>query len=454
MIIKTKLTSIATILLFSVFSTNFSFTQNLLPYSENGKYGFSDVNGNIIIKCEYEDVEPFKSKEFARAKKNNTWGVLDTLGRFVPNVYSGDKHLIVRKVIFLTENSTKYRHSDHLFQVTVHHEKKWGILSFNNRTFSGFKYLPAGYFEKNKRNNIPSYLRNISFNHGLSVVQKGEIEVNIIDSTGTEVLKENHEGIRILTSDRLVLYKNELAALAKANGELLTPFEYFNIYGYGKGRFVVSKHNRKTSEKWNFNTSNPAGIERRTGVLDYNGNIIIDTIYSSFLKIDSLGYKVSKRGLYGILDFNGNELLPIKYNWLFKTDNNEFNATLETCKGVINSKGDTLVPFLYDRLVYNKTQKIFSFFDGSNYGLINNDKEIIFTIQKGWIRHLAYDSTKYTFSANQKTGLLNKNGTILIPAIYNNITNFDDDYYWAALAEGNCDLISKKNRKSYLVSKW
>lgn len=52
---------------------------NLIPVCKQGKWGFSDPNGNIKIKIQYSDVRHF-SEGLAAVKKDGKWGYIDTKG--------------------------------------------------------------------------------------------------------------------------------------------------------------------------------------------------------------------------------------------------------------------------------------------------------------------------------------------------------------------------------------
>lgn len=60
------------------------FNKNeLLSYSENGKWGFKDKNGNIVVKATYEMVTEFNEYGFAGVKSNGKWGVISKDGSII-----------------------------------------------------------------------------------------------------------------------------------------------------------------------------------------------------------------------------------------------------------------------------------------------------------------------------------------------------------------------------------
>lgn len=49
----------------------------LFALENNGKWGFKNSNGNIVINCIYDEVTEFNEYGFAGIKKDNKWGVID-----------------------------------------------------------------------------------------------------------------------------------------------------------------------------------------------------------------------------------------------------------------------------------------------------------------------------------------------------------------------------------------
>ena len=55
------------------------FTNNtLFAVEQNGKWGFKNKEGDIIIECIYDEVTEFNEYGFAGIKKEGKWGVIDT----------------------------------------------------------------------------------------------------------------------------------------------------------------------------------------------------------------------------------------------------------------------------------------------------------------------------------------------------------------------------------------
>lgn len=55
----------------------------LYAYSENGKWGFIDANGNKIVQAKYEMVTEFSKYGYAGIKLNGMWGVVNSQGQVI-----------------------------------------------------------------------------------------------------------------------------------------------------------------------------------------------------------------------------------------------------------------------------------------------------------------------------------------------------------------------------------
>lgn len=60
------------------------FTNNkLFAIRKNGKCGFEDKDGNIVIECKYDDVTEFNKFGYAGIKKDGKWGSIDQNGNAI-----------------------------------------------------------------------------------------------------------------------------------------------------------------------------------------------------------------------------------------------------------------------------------------------------------------------------------------------------------------------------------
>lgn len=72
-------------IILSLFTLVLSFplsAQNLYPFEEEGKFGFKDETGKIIVQAKFENVRSF-SEGMAGVKQNGKWGFIDKNGEVI-----------------------------------------------------------------------------------------------------------------------------------------------------------------------------------------------------------------------------------------------------------------------------------------------------------------------------------------------------------------------------------
>lgn len=70
-------------------------SNKLYGIEKQGKWGFEDRNGNVVVPCKYDLITEFNEAGFAGIKENEKWGIIDQNGN------------IVCECIYLFGNSTK-----------------------------------------------------------------------------------------------------------------------------------------------------------------------------------------------------------------------------------------------------------------------------------------------------------------------------------------------------------
>ena len=55
----------------------------LFTYKENGKYGFKDKDGKVVVEAKYDDATEQNDCGYVAVKKDGKWGSLDQFGNVV-----------------------------------------------------------------------------------------------------------------------------------------------------------------------------------------------------------------------------------------------------------------------------------------------------------------------------------------------------------------------------------
>ena len=322
-----------------------NYPNSLYPIKDNYKWGLVDKNENIVIPCMYDEVMPIYEKALYWVCSNNQWGCINRNGEVtVPTLYS--KPQIINDSYFRIKDRNKeglvspngeiivpciYESvsfcDGNYFEVSFIDEKR-------NRTFglydnSGKMLLDCEYDEivcgtegmyvwiKCKKNDRWQYYLGAQgrwgdvdfsttgyythaehFKNGYARVFKGE-------QYGFLSLYEQREIIPCIYNHSFehyghgvfVLWNDDVFAITNEARDLLTPYKYKHAYVSDK---YISVQDANTS-KW--------------GLLDYNGNEIIPTIYDRSFSIENNGKGITfQNGKGGCIDINNNVVIPFEYD--------------------------------------------------------------------------------------------------------------------------------------------
>lgn len=156
-----------------------TYSQNLVKYQLNGKIGFKNQSGAVVLPAKYDLVESFKDG-IATVKIGNKCGVISRLGKeIIPVKY--DWIASFYEGIATVRIGDKYgaisRLGKEIVPVKYEHIGKCseGLISYDNRSFSG-KY-ENGYF--NKTGEVEFYYNPVEgtfmtcgdFSEGIAIIE-------------------------------------------------------------------------------------------------------------------------------------------------------------------------------------------------------------------------------------------------------------------------------------------
>lgn len=128
------------------------------------------------------------------------------------------------------------------------------------------------------------------------------------------------------------------------------------------------------------------------GIIDLNGNFIVEAYWDDIWSISEGYYPVKKDSLWGFMNKKGKVIIYPQYKEVgFFYEGTVEASNFEDKWGIINTEKDTLVPFIYDYI-----------FGGFNNGLSD-------------------------VSLDEKCGYINKKNEIVIPLIYDSCYPFLSD---------------------------
>lgn len=342
----------------------------------------------------------------------------------------------------------------------------------------------------NEKINLSEYDNYTFINDKYIIVTKDNLE-GIIDYNGNIIIDIKYDSISYENGYFIVKSNEKCAIIDKSLNEIRCELD--NIIYLNDNVFIVESDNHefliKVSDgKYNKLTFNYDEIDilngkylktsrkRKRGLIDYNGNTILDPIYDSVNFIDDVNvvcYKNNNAGVFNVKDKK--QVISFDYNSIHKYNNNLFACTIDNKTKVINKDGNVLFKSKYlivsdfkygyavignnDKYgiidmfgniliepIYNSTKPIilkdrFIFINNPEILILNKEKkEFKFQMEE------RYDNY-YQVKKNNKYGILDINsGELILNTIYDNIGYlgcYDDIRYFYA----------KLNNKYYIYDK-
>jgi hypothetical protein len=103
---------------------NSRYRSGLCGVCLNSKWGYLDLNGNILIDCKFDEITEFDSRKNAIVKFNGKWGVIDNKGKSI--------------IPFEFDSIVDYSLQHNLIISIM--EDKFGLIDFNNKIIIDHEY--------------------------------------------------------------------------------------------------------------------------------------------------------------------------------------------------------------------------------------------------------------------------------------------------------------------------
>lgn len=313
--------------------------QKLLPYEdEEGLWGFTDENGEIIIAPQFEEVGEFE-EGLAWVCDEEGYGYIDKEGRLViPIKFSyacdfkkgtalvEDENLGISYFIDKTgEKIGKGNYSDispdFIDDNTVGTllSGKQILLNRLGRPISNaYDHIEATddgehwYFEENGIGGIMNSkgeviihpgdydFEHANFSDGMILVNKDDL-YGYVNEEGKLTIPFKYEDAKDFDDGLAIVRLNGKAGFINTTNMALGEIKYDEVYSFQEGRAPV-----KLNEKWGF--------------INKQGQEVIPLIYDQVYKFNEGLGAVRKGTKWGFIDHEGNEVIPFVFDlvWDFK----------------------------------------------------------------------------------------------------------------------------------------
>ncbi len=427
-------------------------------FTENGKRGYK-VNDKVLIKPIYESIKQLSEIDnylFFKVQQNGLYGLCDYQGKLiVPIVYEHIEYINTRT-------------AESFFRVKQN--GKWGVLSRGGKLT-----VPIEFDEiTDHRTGSVSVL----------LTKKGGMQ-GAVSTSGKTIIEPKYQAVKVnrkgATSFGFVVWENDKCGYINEEGVLKVPIEYKAIthytsyisYSTENGMGALDTNGVKILDPIYSEISRPSGANcfivsikvdgiKKSGVFDLKGNQIVAPEFE-LSKPFGNEYEVKVQTLYYFSkdkQYNETKLFNIKtLEWIFpyacKIGSrggtyvvimvNDPEKPGEYLSGVVDENGKLIIPTIYKNLRYIESQRVAMASLNGKYGLVgeNNtvvlpfkydDLELVYNIGKASEKKL---KNYFIYSENEHQGLIDINGKIIIPAIYDQIKG--------ALSGIICKTIDKSN---------
>lgn len=323
----------------------------LIPYRENGLWGYTDSTGAVVIPARYETAAPFMEGGLTIVKTGEGYGLINKLGReVVPAKLQNEikscgcgVFAFKQTVGFALINSDGKRidqgrvnevrgHTCSQDRLPIRQGKQMGFIDTKGNAVTAFAFEEV-----------------FPFAHGVAPVKAvGQKYWSLIDRAGKPVGKGKYQelfplvdGLGVGIQDNAI-GENKYGVVDTA-GNVVIPFQFARISGSFEGGyvgcaaydpyllsskgitpaantwFIYNRQGQKVGEThndiWDNFSEGLVVVEQleKYGFADTTGKVVIP------LKYDwACGFKnglawVGKKGKYGFIDHQGKEVIPLKY---------------------------------------------------------------------------------------------------------------------------------------------
>ena len=284
------------------------FNEGCALIMQDGKWGYIDTKGDIVIPCVYTDASKF-SEGLAPVWKSgtaNTWpseiGFINSKGEAVIpfGKYSNAGSFHDGLAVVIANNKRGF--IDKTGELVIPAIYNVTSDAFDEGYGIALQDKKLGYIDTEGNFAIePQYDSANLFSEGLAAVKKDKGgKVGYIDRSGQMVIDYTFDEASDFSEGLAFVTVNGMKFFIDSQGKLkLRIADYEKVGNFHDGRALVKKNG-----KW--------------GAIDCEGNVVIPFEYSDFQSGAYSGFQegslaVKKGDRWGVIDVDGNEIIPIQY---------------------------------------------------------------------------------------------------------------------------------------------
>ena len=294
------------------------FFNGFAQVTKDGKCGFIDKTGNVVVPLEYEDARQFDDDRVV-VKKNGKWGCINNLGEVVLP--------IICDYTFLTADG----------RVKIGLGGKYGLFDFNENSF----VVPIEFEDV--------YIRTECSPSSWEIIGvKLNGKYGFIDMEGNTIIDFQYDSIQSFDPDGIaIVAKNGKYGVINVYGEEILPFDYLDLaYFSAENIFAENSYGKWGILDENFILKVPYEYDDTSSLIKVCANIkkgLAD--YEILFRWVDYKIAVKKDGKCGIIDINNNVIVPFEYDDILYCDDDYIHVSKNGKWGYVNKEGDIVTPF-------------------------------------------------------------------------------------------------------------
>lgn len=313
------------------------FSNGLAKIILNGKAGFINSKGKLVIEAKYEDAGRFSDNLAPVEFDNGKWGFIDTRGEVVINP-TFDWAISFWEGRALIQIGAKWGYIDRTGRIVV--EPKFDHADSFSEGLAHVqlyeKRYKSGFIDKDGNWIIPPVWdggssfnsgraqvgRNIGYNNGVIV------EILFIDKKGNIIFSHRYSGSLTDFSEGLMwVEKNRKYGFVDVFGKEIIELKFDDVSKFSEGLAV-------------------AKVNGKEGYIDKIGKFVIEpTFWSAKPFSEGLAYVVTESGEHGFIDRTGKMVIRLKVENVINFSAESFSEgfaliTMQESAGYIDKQGN------------------------------------------------------------------------------------------------------------------
>jgi len=429
----------------------------LVLYIQNSKFGVMALNGDTLSYGNFEFISPFNSLGYSVVKKNNKYGIIDTLLKeVIPFEYEYIQNLGENFNRLSGEYETTRLYS------LIQKNQQYGVINDSSKIILEPQFTNAYseqeflIYEQDEKVGIRNLLEKeelpisdvFVFNQDKAIFffyDRETPKYGLINRAGSVAVPASYRSMQSLWNGYFICENQHGVGILDTTGLELVPCIYKNIYILND----IMQHKKDGNILFD-NYLYAVTKSGKTGAYNRNGKLVVDTSYYNLTVYDDDGENFCaqvKNGKYKILTTTGKSLklsmdAPVTFT------EKKAIASRKGKKGIINPKGKIIARFKYDEIIL-QSNKSYSIRKDSLWGLLSKEGRVLV---KPKYKLLTDFSEGFAFAKDKVWGTLSEQG-IFNPG-YSGLTgNFSNEKanslnkasfsfsYLKDLDELSCDLL-------------